>query len=243
MKHLTKCLLLFFLLAGMVFSVQAQKKAVSGTVLKEDNNEPLQGVTVTVKGTSQTAVTDAKGFFSISVANRTKGITLVFSYVGFERKEVASPPDEILTVPLAVSNKSMNDVVIVGYGTQKRSSLTGSVSTVDLKKVEDVPALNMTAALRGTVPGLSVSGGVQRPGQPTTVTIRNPVAFAKDGGQGTNPLFIIDDVIRTQADFDLLDVSQVESVSVLKDAEASIYGVQGANGVIIVRTKRGRAGP
>jgi TonB-linked SusC/RagA family outer membrane protein len=242
MKHLTKCLLLFFLMAGMVFSVQAQKKAVSGTVVKEDTNEPLQGVTVAVKGTKQTAVTDAKGFFSITVANRTKGITLVFSYVGFDRKEVASPPNEILTVALAVSDKAMNDVVIVGYGSQKRSSLTGSVSTVDLKKVEDIPALNMTAALRGTVPGLSVSGGVQRPGQPTTITIRNPVAFAKDGGQGTNPLFVIDDVIRTQADFDLLDIAQVESVSVLKDAEASIYGVQGANGVIIVRTKRGRAG-
>ncbi|HEY4061065.1 MAG TPA: SusC/RagA family TonB-linked outer membrane protein [Puia sp.] len=242
MKHLTKCLLLFFLLAGMVLSVQAQKKAVSGTVVKEDTNEPLQGVTVTVKGTTQTAITDAKGFFSMTVANRSKGIVLVFSYVGFEKKEMSSAPDEILTVPLTVSNKSMNDVVIVGYGSQKRSSLTGSVSTVDLKKVEDVPALDMTAALRGTVPGLSVSGGVQRPGQPTTVTIRNPVAFAKDGGQGTNPLFIIDDVIRTQADFDLLDVTQVESVSVLKDAEASIYGVQGANGVIIVKTKRGHAG-
>lgn len=242
MKHLTKCLLLLFLFVAGIFSVQAQKKAVSGTVVNQDNNEPLQGVTVTVKGTHQTATTDAKGFFSMTVANRSKGITLVFTYVGFDRKEVASPPDEIITVPMTLSDKAMNDVVIVGYGSQKRGSLTGSVSTVDLKKVEDVPALSMTAALRGTVPGLSVSGGTQRPGQGTTVTIRNPVAFAKDGGQGTNPLFVIDDIVRTQADFDLLDISQVESISVLKDAEASIYGVQGANGVIIVRTKRGHAG-
>src|SRR5262249_17511268 len=161
------------------------KKAVSGTVVNQDNNEPLQGVTVTLKGTNQAAVTDAKGFFSIPVANRSRNLTLVFSYVGYDKKEVASPPNEILTVALALSNKAMNDVVIVGYGSQKRSSLTGSVSTIDLKKVEDVPALSMTAALRGTVPGLSVSGGVQRPGQGTTVTVRNPVAFAKDGGQGT----------------------------------------------------------
>jgi len=242
MKHLTKCLLLLFFLLCGVASVRAQKKAVTGTVVNQDTNEPLQGVTVTVKGTTQTATTDAKGFFSMTVANRSRGIVLVFTYVGYDRKEMASDPNEILAVPLVVSNKAMNEVVIVGYGAAKRSSLTGSVSTVDLKKVEDIPNLNLTAALRGTVPGLSVSGGTQRPGQGTTVTIRNPVAFAKDGGQGTNPLFVIDDVIRTQSDFDLLDINEVESVSVLKDAEASIYGVQGANGVIIVRTKRGRIG-
>ena len=242
MKHLTKCLLLLLFWAGGVLSAQAQKKAVSGTVVNQETNEPLQGVTVTVKGTTQTATTDAKGFFSMTVANRSKGIVLAFTYVGYERKEMASSPNEILVVPLTVSNKSMNEVVIVGYGSQKRSSLTGAVSTVDLKKVEDIPAVSLSVALRGTVPGLSVSGGTQRPGQGTTITVRNPVAFAKDGGQGTNPLFVIDDVIRTQADFDLLDINEVESISVLKDAEASIYGVQGANGVIIVRTKRGRAG-
>src|ERR1700754_2989557 len=128
MKHLTKCLLLFCFLTGVVLSVQAQKKAVSGTVVKEDTNEPLQGVTVTVKGTTQSAVTDAKGFFSMTVANRSKGITLIFSYVGYERKEITSSPNEIITVPMTIANKTMNDVVIVGYGTQKRGSLTGSVS-------------------------------------------------------------------------------------------------------------------
>lgn len=242
MKHLTKCLLLLLFWAGGVISAHAQKKAVSGTVVNQDTNEPLQGVTVTVKGTTQTATTDAKGFFSMTVANRSKGIALVFTYVGYEKKEVYSSPNEILAVPLVVSNKSMNEVVIVGYGTQKKGSLTGSVSTIDLKKVQDIPSVSLSAALRGTVPGLSISGGTARPGQGTTITIRNPVAFAKDGGQGTNPLFVIDDVIRTQADFDLLDINEIESVSVLKDAEASIYGVQGANGVIIVRTKRGRIG-
>jgi len=242
MKHVTKCWLLCFFLLGGVLSASAQKKAVSGTVVNQDTNEPLQGVTVTVKGTKQTATTDAKGFFSITLANRSRGTTLVFTYVGYDRKEIASPANEIITVPMTVSNKSMNEVVVVGYGSTKRSSITGSVSTVNLKQVEDVPNLNLSAALRGTVPGLSVSGGTERPGQGTTITVRNPVAFAKDGGQGTNPLFVIDDVIRTQADFDLLDVSQIESVSVLKDAEAAIYGVQGANGVVIVRTKRGHVG-
>jgi TonB-linked SusC/RagA family outer membrane protein len=242
MKHVTKCLLLFFFWVGGILSVHAQKKAVTGTVVSQETNEPLQGVTVTVKGTTQTAITDAKGFFSITMANRTKGLVLVFSYVGYDKKEISSPPDEIITVPMTMSNKAMNDVVVVGYGTQKRLTLTGAVSTVDLKKVEDVPNLNLSAALRGTVVGLSVSGGTARPGQGTTITVRNPVAFSKDGGQGTNPLYVIDDIIRTQADFDLLDVSQIESVSVLKDAEAAIYGVQGANGVIIVRTKRGRIG-
>jgi TonB-linked SusC/RagA family outer membrane protein len=242
MKHLMKCLLWLFFMVGGVMSVHAQKKAVSGTVVNQDTNEPLQGVTVTVKGTTQTATTDVKGFFSMTVANRSKGISLVFTYVGYDKREMSSSPNEILTVPLTVSNKAMNEVVIVGYGAQKRGSLTGSVSTVDLKRVEDIPAVSLSVALRGTVPGLSVSGGTQRPGQGTTITVRNPVAFAKDGGQGTNPLFVIDDVIRTQADFDLLDINEVESLSVLKDAEASIYGVQGANGVIIVRTKRGKAG-
>jgi TonB-linked SusC/RagA family outer membrane protein len=144
---------------------------------------------------------------------------------------------------LQSSSSDLSEVIVTGYGEAKRSTLTGSVATVDLKKVEDIPALSLSAALRGTVPGLSVSGGVSRPGQPTTITVRNPVAFAKDGGQGTNPLFVIDDIIRLQSDFDLLDINEVESVTVLKDAEAAIYGVQGANGVVLVRTKKGRNGP
>lgn len=212
---------------------------ITGTV-KDSKGEPLPGVSVKIKSSKSGTSTDINGIFRLNLP--TGNETLVFSFIGYETQEIALNGRTTLNVSLKESSKGLDEVVVVGYGTQKKSSLTGAVSTVALKKVQDVPVLSVTAALRGTVPGLSVSGGTQRPGQGTTITIRNPVAFAKDGGQGTNPLFVIDDIIRTQTDFDLLDPAEIETVSVLKDAEAAVYGVQGANGVIIVRTKKGRMG-
>lgn len=222
----------------------AQDRKVTGKVVDQTDGSPLPGVNVSIKGRPSNVSTNAEGVFTIAVPADIQ--VLIFSYIGYVRQQVSVENKTSITVSLATDSKTLKEVNIqdvqVGYGTQSIRTTTGAISRVDLKKVEDIPALSLTAALRGTVPGLSVSGGTSRPGQGTTITIRNPVAFAKDGGQGTNPLFVIDDVIRTQADFDLLDINEVESVNVLKDAEAAIYGVQGANGVIIVRTKRGRQG-
>lgn len=221
--------------------LRAQDRTITGTVLDE-KNLPLPGVTIQVKGSKAVTSTDVNGKYSIKVTN-LQNVVIGASFVGYNYMEkTLRVGEKNADFRMTPSNKGLNEVVVVGYGEQKKASLTGAVTVADLKKVEDVPALSLSAALRGTAPGLSVTGGVQRPGQAASLTVRNPVSFSKDSQQGTNPLYVIDDVIRTQADFEALDQNEVESISILKDAEAAIYGVSGANGVILVRTKRGRAG-
>jgi TonB-linked SusC/RagA family outer membrane protein len=237
LRRITLSMLLTMLASAMLF---AQDRKVTGKVVDQTDGRGIPGVNVSLKGVPSNVSTNSDGLFTIQVRSNTD--VLVFSYIGYIRQQITAGTQTNITVRLAPDNKDLDEVVVVGYGTQKKVTLTGAVSTVDLKKVEDVPALSLSAALRGTVPGFSVSGGTQRAGQGTTVTVRNPVVYSKDSQQGTNPIFVIDDVIRTQSDFDLLDQNVVESVSVLKDAEAAIYGVSGANGVVIVRTKRGRSG-
>lgn len=237
LRKISLSLLLTLLWSAVLF---AQERKITGKVVDQSDGQGLPGVNVSIKGVPSNVSTNADGVYTIQVKNNTD--VLVFSYIGYIRQQVTVGTQSTVNIKLASDNKNLDDVVIVGYGTQKKGSLTGSVSTPDLKTVEDIPALNVTSALKGTAPGLSISGGAQRPGQGTTVTIRNPVVFAKDGGQGTNPIFVIDDIIRTQTDFDNLDINEIESVSILKDAEAAIFGVQGANGVILIRTKKGKIG-
>ncbi|WP_342648376.1 SusC/RagA family TonB-linked outer membrane protein [Mucilaginibacter sp. CSA2-8R] len=239
-----KKILLSFLLLVLTGAVFAQTRTITGTITSSDKNEPLVGVTIQVKGSNVATQTDVNGKYSIRVTN-AQNVVLSVRYVGYTYQErtlrIGENNFDAKLEPAKAT--ALDEVVFTGYGgSQRKATATGAVSVIDLKKVEDVPALNASALLRGTAPGVSVSGGVQRPGQPATITIRNPTAFAKDGGQGTNPLFVIDDVIRTQADFDLLDPVQIESINILKDAEAAIYGVSGANGVVLIRTKRGRIG-
>ncbi|WP_421939841.1 SusC/RagA family TonB-linked outer membrane protein [Pedobacter sp.] len=237
LRKISLSLLLTMIACTMLF---AQDRKVTGKVVDQTDGQGIPGVNVSLKGVPSNVSTNSDGVFTIQVKSNTD--VLVFSYIGYVRQQITVGTQSNITVKLVPDNKDLDEVVVVGYGTQKKVTLTGAVSTVDLKKVEDVPALSLSAALRGTVPGFTVSGGTQRAGQGTTITVRNPVVYSKDSQQGTNPIFVIDDVIRTQADFDLLDQNVVESVSVLKDAEAAIYGVSGANGVVIVRTKRGRTG-
>ena len=213
---------------------------ITGTV-KDSKGEPLAGVTVKIKGTTTATSTDANGTFRINLPLGDE--TLVFTYLGFKTKEVKVNSQTSLNVSLEEDAKSLEEVVVVGYGTQKKIHLTGAVETIDVKAIEDIPVGSLSAALKGQVPALSVSGGFSRPGDNASIVIRNPTSFAKDGPQGDgNPLYVIDNIIRTPSDFNLLDASEVESISVLKDAAAAIYGIQGANGVIVVTTKRGGLG-
>lgn len=237
LRKISLSLLMILLASTILF---AQDRKITGKVVDQADGQGIPGVNVSLKGVPSNVSTNSDGVYTIQVKSNSD--VLVFSYIGYARQTIPVGTQTTINVKLVSDNQNLEEVVVVGYGTQKKVTLTGSVSTADIKKVEDVPALTLSAALRGTAPNLNISGGTQRPGQGTTITIRNPVAFAKDGGQGTNPIFVIDDVIRTQADFDLLDQNVVESVSVLKDAEAAIFGVSGANGVIIVRTKRGKTG-
>lgn len=230
--------LLLILCASSVLFAQLRK--VTGKVVDQSDGSGIPGVNISIKGIPSNVSTNSDGIYTIQI--RSNADVLVFSYVGYVRQQIIIGTQSTLNVKLVSEDNNLEDVVIVGYGTQKKASLTGSISSPNLKQVEDVSALSLSAVLRGTMPGVSVSGGVNRPGQSATITIRNPNVLSKDSQQGTNPIYVIDDIVRTQADFEQLDQSMVESISILKDAEAAIFGVSGSNGVVLVRTKKGKTG-
>lgn len=227
--------IVMMLACTMIF---AQQRTVSGVVVSRDGREPLQGATISVKGSDRYTVTNDRGQFSITVSDES---VLKISMVGYVYQEVAVGKQASLSVTMDKDNKQMDEVVVVGYGTQKKAHLTGSVASVDVKKIEDIPVGNLSEALKGQIVGVNVVGGYSRPGEAANIVIRNPIFFSKDG-QSTNPIYVIDDVIRTKTDFDMLDASEIENISVLKDAAAAIYGILGSNGVVLVKTKRGKSG-
>ena len=220
-------------LFGLIAS--AQIKTLTGTVKGMENN-PLSGVTVQVKGTNITTLTDADGSFSIQTSGRAK--TLVFSYVGMKTQEVSISGNTDFQIHFEQASGSLNEVVVVGYGTQKKIDLTGSVSTVDANELTKRPSSNVQNLLHGKIPGLEVSSAGGKPGnEGNTLRIRGLGTFSS---AGSNPLVLIDGV---QGDMTNLDPDDVESISVLKDAASgSIYGAQAANGVILITTKKGKAG-
>ncbi|GAB4018650.1 SusC/RagA family TonB-linked outer membrane protein [Spirosoma koreense] len=211
---------------------------ITGTV-KDAKGEAVPGVNVLIKGTKTGTVTDIKGTFRLNLP--TGNETLIFSYIGFKTLEISVKGQTALTVQLEEDAAALNEVVVVGYGVQKKVSLTGAVATVDMKAVQDLPVNNLSAVLTGQLPGVGVSGGTSRPGDNATITVRNPVILSKDGGT-LQPLYVIDNVVRSADDFNALDVSEVEAISVLKDAAAAIYGARSNQGVVVVTTKRGKAG-
>jgi TonB-linked SusC/RagA family outer membrane protein len=218
---------------------------VTGTV-RDDKGEPLPGVVVKIKGTNTATTTDANGVFRLNLPIGNE--TLVFSFLGFRTLEVAASGKTNLDIRLQENTESLEEVVVVGYGTQKKAHLTGSVVEVNVAELEDLPATNIGAALAGRVLGVGASGGTSRPGSKATLTVRKPNTFGKDVGNG-EPLFVIDGIIQVNSQnqpdalqFNNLDPAEVESISILKDAAAAVYGVRGANGVVLVTTKRGKDG-
>jgi TonB-linked SusC/RagA family outer membrane protein len=224
-----------------------QSNPITGKVTN-DKGEPLSGVTVQVKGLSTSTSTDASGAFTIDAP--TGAASLVFTYIGMERKEVSIAGKTNFQIQLTGVDARLEEVVVVGYGTQKAKDLTASAVAVDLKKMEDMPVRTITEALRGQVPGLNVTGGNARPGINASLSIRQQFGWGKDGSS-TLPLIVIDDVIQLDPStglpsldqFNLLDLSEVESITVLRDAGSAIYGARGSQGAIVVKTKRGKVGP
>lgn len=240
----TKQLLRYFLFVCVfamgTLSALAQEQKITGKVTNQKTGAPIPNVTVKVKNGVQSVLTNEEGLFTIKVPSSESIISI--SHVGFsvwEKK--AGSGGQTVSVNLTEVSNELNDVVVVGYGTQKRQHLTGSVGTMSIKAVEDLPVGNLSEALKGQIVGVSVSGGFARPGESATITIRNPIYYSKDGGS-KEPLFVIDDIIRSKTDFDLLDATEIESLTVLKDASAAIYGILGSNGVIVIKTKRGKSG-
>ncbi|PLB20940.1 MAG: TonB-linked outer membrane protein, SusC/RagA family [Flavobacteriaceae bacterium FS1-H7996/R] len=228
----------------------SNKKNVTGTVV-DFSGVPIPGVNVIEKGTNNGVVTDFDGKYSLTV--NSKG-TIVFSFIGMKTLEMPVEGKSVINASLKEDTESLDEVVVVGYGTQKREAVTGSIATVNVAEIEDLPVGNLASALVGRVLGVNITGGESRPGAPAQITIRNPLGGnnirAKDA-LSTDPLYVIDGVIQLDPNtgysdptlFNNLDASEVESISFLKDASAAIYGSRAAQGVVLVTTKRGRKGP
>jgi TonB-linked SusC/RagA family outer membrane protein len=214
--------------------VAQQQLTVSGTVTNEAG-EPLPGVTVVLKGTTQGTVTNADGNYSLN--NIPEDAILVFSFVGMRTQEIEVGSQTSIDVEMLIDAIGIEEVVAIGYGTQKKANLTGSVSTVSIEDIEKRPVSNSISALQGKVTGLRVNQARGMPGQEgVTLELRG----ASSWGTNSLPLVLVDGVVGTLSN---LPITDIESISVLKDAaSASIYGSRAANGVILVTTKQGKTG-
>ena len=219
----------------------SQNKNVTGKVTSSNDNQPLPGVTVQLKGAASAAATDASGTYTIAVPNDQA--VLVFSFTGMATQEVTVGSRTTIDVQLKVDDASLGEVVVVGYGTQKKSDLTGAVGTVKSTQLNERPPTSLNQALAGRMPGVQVNTNSGRPGGQTNVRIRGFSSILAT----SNPLYVVDGValpIGSQSSnsnaIDFINPSDIASVEVLKDASATaIYGARGANGVILVSTKRG----
>jgi len=219
----------------MVSETRLQQNQITGTVTDEKGN-PLPGVTVIVKGTAIGSISDASGKYTIS--NPPQDATIVFSFVGMATQEIPSEGRTRLDVVMKEEAIGLDEVVVVGYGTQKKANLTGSVSSVTSDKLENRQATSSSLALAGELSGISIRQLAGNPrAEAETIRIRGMGTFSS---AGTQPLVLIDGI---PGSINGVDPNNIKSVSVLKDAaSASIYGSQAANGVILIETKRGEAG-
>lgn len=207
----------------------SQDVVISGKVNEAATGLPIPGVSIAVKNSTIGSVTDIDGNFTLSVP---KGSAIVFSYIGFESHEMLADASQTVTIALKESAQTLEEVVVIGYGSQKKKEVTGAVSTVSAQTLEKMRPVKVEQALQGTVAGVNVTTQSGSPGAGLSIRIR---------GVGTNndanPIAIIDGY---QGELGLLNPQDIETITVLKDAQAAIYGTIGANGVILVTTKKGR---
>ena len=228
-KHLA---LLTIALCCSIAAFSQTPTRITGTVIDSLDSGPLPGVSIIVSGTTKGTVTDLNGKYSIDVVPNS---TLVFKFIGYQEKTVYVGNQTVINVNLSVNNQGLDEVIVVAFGTQKKESVTGAISSIQTKEIKQSPSANLAVTLAGRLPGLTA---LQRSGEPgrdlTQIFIR---------GQGTvnaqSPIILVDGVER---DLTYIDPNEVESVTILKDASSTaIFGVRGANGVILVTTKRGES--
>lgn len=220
------------------FQSFAQQKTISGKITSSATGQALPGATVTVKGTKDATQTNAEGDFSISV--NSKAQTLIISSVGFADQEVSINGQSSISVVLQISNSKLNEVVVVGYGTQKRKDLTGAISSVSASQIEKVPVTTLEQALQGRAAGVQVTNNDASPGGNITVLIRGTGSLANFGNE---PLYVVDGYPLETGGINNINPNDIASIDVLKDASATaIYGIRAANGVVIVTTKKGHRG-
>lgn len=217
-------------------SVMPQQINISGTVTDASTGEPLPGVNVVVKGTNVGAITDASGKFSLSASD--ENATIVVSSIGYISQEIPLAGKRVLDIKMLSSLTSLEEVVVVGYGTQKKVNLTGAVAAVADKDIEKLSVTQTSQLLTGLVSGVTVGQTTGQPGKDNVnITVRGLGTFSS---AGTSPLVLVDGLASS---LDNVNINDIASISVLKDAASSaIYGARGANGVILVETKKGKEG-
>ncbi|MBX3255412.1 MAG: TonB-dependent receptor [Chitinophagaceae bacterium] len=229
---------LFLLFLGVLTTAlsYSQVKKITGKVTGPDQT-PLEGVTVTVKGTSIATTTVNDGSFIIEVPGTAK--VLVFSFAGMETQEAALSGNVPLAVQLKNKDGQLDDIVVIGYGTQKRKDLTGSIATLSSKAYKDQPVLNASSALQGRVAGVSVTNNSGAPGGEVKIRIRG----ANSVNASNDPLYVVDGVALSSTGLADINVNDIASMEILKDASATaVYGSRGANGVVIITTRSGATG-
>lgn len=223
--------------------VLAQERQVKGAVY-DDKGEPVIGATVAVKGTKIGTVTDLDGKFVLSVPQKSQ---ITITYIGFLPQTVDG--SENSKIVMLEDRHSLDEVVVVGYGSQKMKNVTGAVETINASELKDLSVGNLSDALVGQFNGLGINSNGTRPGQAPSLQIRQSdvsvsqtPGSTKGGDPDPTPLYVIDGFISNESNFNNLDVSEVESITVLKDAAAAVYGSRAAYGVVLVKTKHGKAG-
>jgi TonB-linked SusC/RagA family outer membrane protein len=224
-----KSIILSFFLSFMGLIVSAQSYEIKGTVA-DTNGTPLPGVTIIVKNTTKGVSTDFDGNFTISNVNN--GETLVFSFMGYQTKEHLVVNSNFIAITLTEDTQTLDEVVVVGYGTQTKKEITGAVSVVDSKTIEKLNPVRIESALQGQVSGVSITSQSGSPGSASNIRIRG---ITTNGNN--NPLILVDGNV--VEDLSVINPNDIASINVLKDATAGIYGVRAANGVILITTKSG----
>jgi TonB-linked SusC/RagA family outer membrane protein len=215
--------------------IQAQNVLITGTVTSSDNS-PLPGVNVLVKGTSTGTVTDAEGKYTLDAPPTG---TLVFSFIGMKTLEANINNQSVVNMTMDADISQLDEVVVVGYGTQKKSDFTGSISSVSSKEIKAVPVASLSQALQGRAAGVLVTQASNAPGGGVSIRIRGGNSIQG----GNEPLYVIDGYPIMNESGPTISPNDIESIEILKDASATaIYGSRGANGVVIITTRRGKAG-
>ncbi|KAA6349091.1 TonB-dependent receptor SusC [termite gut metagenome] len=228
-------LCIFSLFAGV--NALAQDRSISGKVVDAATNDPLIGVSIAVKNTSTGTVSDVDGRFQLRVSPNS---ILVISYVGYTTQEITLGAQTYLSVELKEDAHALDELVVVGYGTQKKSDVTGSVTSISKDRLSKIPVTNVLQAVQGAAAGVNITQASSMPGEEPLVLIRGRNSINAE----TGPYVVVDGIPISKSGGTLNDVNpgDIASIEILKDASAvAIYGTNGANGVILVTTKRGNS--
>jgi len=232
-----KTTLLFLLFSGIsIISLAQQKITVSGTVMS-DSSLSLSNVSVKIKGEPGGVSSETNGAFTIKV---NKGATLLFSMVGFEEKRIKIEKDDLaIIIRLSKTSSTLDSVVVIGYGSQKKKNITGAVSTIDVSKLKDLPVNNVSQLLDGQAAGVVAQQATGSPGREFNVTIRGTGSL----GAGSSPLYVVDGFAVGTSIGQNINPADIKTITILKDAvSTAIYGARGSNGVILITTKSAKNG-